>query len=82
MTTIKQLEILQMKVEVEYFSILSMFQDVFKKYHEAILLEPISPDNTDSLKVIYEGLLTLQASFDNIVEAFQVICQSRLIDIT
>jgi hypothetical protein len=81
MKNINDFEKQQMKVESEYFSVLSMFEDVFKKYHQAILLEPISVENTESLKIIHEGLLTLQSSFDNIVEAFEVLCKSREIQI-
>ena len=71
-----------MRVEAEYFSILSSFEEVFKKYHEAILLKPIIKDNKENLESIYHGLKTLHESFDNITEAYQVLCETRGIILT
>ncbi len=70
-----------MRVEAEYFAILSSFEDVFKKYHEAMLLQPIIKDNEENLKIIYTGLKTLHESFDNITEAYQVLCETRGIEV-
>lgn len=64
-------------VEAEYFAVLSNFEEVFKKYHEAILFSPIVKDNEENLKIIYHGLKTLHESFDNITEAFQVLCETK-----
>lgn len=71
-----------MRVEAEYFSTLSHFEDVFKKYHEVMILQPFSKDNEENLNIIYEGLKTLHSSFDNITEAFQVLCQAHGIQLS
>lgn len=71
----------QMKVEAEYFAVLSNFEEVFKKYHQAMLLQPIVKNNQENLKSIYVGLTSLHESFDNIKEAFHVLCESRGIDV-
>jgi len=71
-----------MKLEAEYLNILSSFEDVFKKYHQAILLQPLVPSNQDNLQSLYEGLKSLQLSFDNIKEAFQALCETRGIVLT
>lgn len=71
-----------LELQAEYYSVLSSFEEVFKKYREAILLQPITKDNEDNLNSIYNGLKNLKMSFDNISEAYQALCATRGIILT
>lgn len=70
-----------MNLETDFYQILNQFQDVYVKYHDQIIVQPISQDNSENLSKLAEGLKNLAESFNCIPEAYKELCACKGIEL-
>lgn len=70
-----------MNLESDFYEILNQFQDIYVKYHDQIIVQPISQDNSHNLSKLAEGLKNLAESFSCIPEAYKELCACKGVEL-